>query len=254
MLPALRIVSVKLRDLLRKFDVELSRCSTSALHGRLKALIEQQEIDCVLDVGANTGQFAEFLRTVGYRGNIVSFEPAAAPFRILKEKSVAAEKKKVHGMWLAQQVGLGSREEERILNVAKAGTLSSLYESNEYGRERFPEEVLDHQESIRITRLDKLYPSLQQTTCAKNIFLKIDTQGHDLEVFRGALECHSQLRLLMMELSVSPIYDEIPDWQSVMQEVQDAGFSLAGLFAINYGRSGEVIEFDGLFVSKTIHP
>lgn len=45
-----------------------------ALH--LGQLLSKLEIDCVLDVGANVGQYRDFLRDqVLYRGTIVSFEP-----------------------------------------------------------------------------------------------------------------------------------------------------------------------------------
>ena len=45
----------------------------------LQRLLERLEVDCVIDVGANRGQYHDQLRdAVGYRGRIVSVEPMSA--------------------------------------------------------------------------------------------------------------------------------------------------------------------------------
>ncbi|HXU82134.1 MAG TPA: FkbM family methyltransferase, partial [Polyangia bacterium] len=50
-------------------------------------LLAQQQIDAVLDVGANVGQYALLLRSWGYRGRIISFEPLSAQFQQLKAQA-----------------------------------------------------------------------------------------------------------------------------------------------------------------------
>jgi hypothetical protein len=45
--------------------------------------LESRQINLVLDVGANSGQFGVALRAGGYCGSIISFEPATKPFEQL---------------------------------------------------------------------------------------------------------------------------------------------------------------------------
>jgi hypothetical protein len=49
----------------------------------LLRLFELLQINCVIDVGANQGQYGRFLRAIGYRGNIISFEPSGDDYDLL---------------------------------------------------------------------------------------------------------------------------------------------------------------------------
>ena len=49
--------------------------------------IENRQIDTVIDVGANVGQFGESLRSGGYKGKIVSFEPTKSAYQVLSKKA-----------------------------------------------------------------------------------------------------------------------------------------------------------------------
>jgi len=53
----------------------------------MKSLLERLGITLLLDVGANTGMFAESLRLMGYKGRIVSFEPNPVDHAELAERA-----------------------------------------------------------------------------------------------------------------------------------------------------------------------
>ena len=236
-------MQLAIRDLLRHWDLDITRLSYGrSLAGRLKILLQRLEIDCALDVGANVGKYAMSLRVLGFEGPIISFEPATIPFRLLKERA------EQEPWWQAHQLALGSFDGERALNVMRDSDLNSFHDPNAYGAKCFAGDVIDHQETVPVARLDSI--SMKHFPKAKNIFLKIDAQGHDLEVFRGALGCLSQIALLQTELSVCSIYEDTPDWQSAIREIKGAGFVLGGLFAVSYNQDREVIEFDGLFIRE----
>ena len=132
----------------------------------------------------------------------------------------------------------------------RSDDLTSFYQPSEFGMGSMRGEVLDHKESVRVTRLDSVCKTIDAVQKSRSVLLKIDTQGHDLEVFRGAQGCLPKVTLLLMERSVNPIYDGTPDWKSVIDEVTKAGFAIAGMFAVSYDEWDRVIEFDCLFVPR----
>ena len=64
------------RKLVRRFGYDIAPFPGGAKHWtQIISLLARHEVDCVLDVGANVGQYANAIRKNGYQGRIVSFEP-----------------------------------------------------------------------------------------------------------------------------------------------------------------------------------
>lgn len=209
---------------------------------KLKHILSGGSITCVVDVGANVGQFAAGLRRSGYAGPIVSFEPVQAHFDSLS-KACSDDP-----LWTCHRLALGSCSNELTLNVMSDGVFSSFLDPSRDGKEQFPANVIDHKEMTQVQRLDAIFGTLMDGDSGRRVFLKIDTQGYDLEVFRGSAGCLDSIALLQMELSVRPIYENAPRWLDVVREVSGHGFSLAGLDVVNQDSRLAVIEYDGLFV------
>src|SRR5512134_826462 len=89
-------------------------------------LFDMLGIDCVLDVGANIGQFHEFLRLhVGYTGCVVSFEPVREMVERLRDAARA------DAAWTVHPIALGERDGSAEIAVMVERTLSSMLPRNE---------------------------------------------------------------------------------------------------------------------------
>ena len=113
-------------NLVRRPEHFMQDKSDGTQEGHLVALLAKLEVDLVLDVGANNGQYAKGIRRAGYAGPIISFEPAPEPFAKLRK---ASEK---DPDWKAVQAALGSASGVGQLNLARASALNSFLAPNEY--------------------------------------------------------------------------------------------------------------------------
>jgi FkbM family methyltransferase len=115
-------------------------------------------ISCVLDVGANRGQFATRLREAGYRGRIVSYEPVAHLYAALAE--AAADDPE----WLVKPWALGDCEGTADINVVP-GTMSSLLPASDFGKEWSSKLRQPHTETITIHRVDDILALQSEVSC-----------------------------------------------------------------------------------------
>ena len=201
-------------------------------------LLRACRVNLVLDVGANKGQFATRLREAGYRGQIASFEPSSEPFRTLAR--VSAEDPK----WTVHNMALGSEEGTAELHVAK-GPLSSLQPANEFGKEWRDSLADTHTEQVQVRTLKAMFEELTADLDAPRVFLKMDTQGFDHEVFAGAGDALSSVVGLQSELSSLPIYEGAPRLTDQLEVYEQAGFEVVGIYPVGRDRrTMRVIEFD----------
>lgn len=197
----------------------------------LKQLLSQLKIDCVLDVGANRGQFASELRKIGYTGLIVSFEPIGSEYTVMQALF------KNDDNWRGFQIALGSKDESATIMIPNLTVMSSILQP--IG----PEKNL-REETFEIRRLDGLLPDLIEQLGVSNVFLKMDTQGYDLEVFKGADDCLETIAGLQSEISIRPLYKDMPHYTEVFEVYENAGFSLYNLSVVNRIENGGLLEMN----------
>ena len=221
------------------YDVTTFPAGSQRVDAHLSMLLNRLEIDCVLDVGANRGQFGSLLRRIGYSGGIVSFEPVAACFEELHHAT------RNDPLWEARQLALGESDCTLPIHVTASTDFSSFLVPNEYCRNTFGNgPVQTATEDVRVRRLDEVLDEEPLARRSSRIFLKMDTQGYDREVLSGAAACMDRIIAVQSELSVRPVYDAAPRYLDALQWFESAGYELTGLFPVNRDRALRVIEMD----------
>jgi FkbM family methyltransferase len=205
-------------------------------------VLRKLEINCVLDVGANKGQFARRLRRLGFSGRIASFEPVPDLLAHLRSSAESDPD------WFIHPFALGEEEGTAEINVVP-GKMSSMREASDFGREWATKLRDTHPETIEVRRLDSVLDEATAGVQDPRILLKLDTQGFDLQAFRGAGSRITEMLALQSELACVPIYDGMPRMPEQLSEYESAGFEISALFPVSrHRKSMRVIEFDVLMV------
>ena len=207
---------------------------------RRRRLLKNLQVDLVIDVGANTGQYASELRGIGYRGQVLSFEPLLEPFKILSHRASAAPK------WHAIQSAIGPSPGPADLYVAaNGGASSSFLPMLQEVVLNAPEASYVGTERVMIRRLDEA--SGEAVGLAHATFLKADVQGYELEVLDSAIGIMPGIVGLQLEISLVPLYEGAPSFIAVLQRASDFGFALVGLEPGFAATDGRLLQVDGLF-------
>ena len=235
-----------IRNVLNKcgFDIVRLRNSNDNFSKHILNVFADKKIDCIIDVGANAGQYGMFLRGIGYKGHIVSFEPINSVFNLLKTKCDRDDK------WSCYNLALGDKNEEKIINVYKSTVFSSFLKANAYSKNiwRSLEDVKP--ESVKVVKLEDVYEDMIGSLGCTNCMLKLDTQGYDKHVFDGARGCLKHIAVLQSELSLIPVYDGMPQVYDLLREFHKNNFYISGMYPINRDESLAVIEYDCVLVRR----
>lgn len=213
---------------------------------RLGRQVALQGIDLVLDVGANDGGYGRLLRSLGYGGDILSFEPLSDAHAAL-ERAVAHDRR----WFVAPRMALGEEEGQVSINVAGNSASSSLLPMGELHAQAAPTSRYLRQESVPLARLDSLKHEALERSSA--VLLKVDTQGYEMPVLRGAGRLlQTVVRGVQVELSVTPLYQGAADYRAVIDWLAGEGFELWNVLpGFVDPRNGRMLQFDGVFFRST---
>jgi FkbM family methyltransferase len=200
------------------FDLHRLTPDSNPAFQLLKAL-NRFEVDLVLDVGANIGQFASELRSVGYKGNLVSFEPLSAAHMALSKVADRDPK------WYVYPRGaIGAHDGEIAINIAGNSVSSSVLPMMESHAAAAEASVYVGVESVPLRRLDSVAP--EYLAKSRQPFLKIDAQGFEWQVLDGAREILPRIQGVLCELSLVPLYEGVRLWMDMIHRLEAEGFTL----------------------------
>ena len=183
----------------------------------IREIMNAASINCVLDVGANVGQFGRFLRDEGFSGTLLSFEPIASVYSELSRAIVKEPN------WSCRRAALGELDGSAEINVSKNYVSSSLLKAKEWSIS--VEEGISelNREIVPLHRLDTIWPELPIPLSHASIMLKIDVQGLELQVLRGLGDRISEINLFLLETSLIPVYEGEPTFEDVVAELRATG-------------------------------
>jgi FkbM family methyltransferase len=214
-------------------------------------LFDFLDIDLVLDVGANKGQYYELLRQqVGYQGQVISFEPVPHLATDLQKKAVNSSR------WQVEGLALGSSSGSLDFNVMRNTEMSSFLRPD---HSRVGDLFSEHSEieqvvQVEVSTVDTILPKVISKYGSKNVFLKLDTQGFDLEVLKGASASLAGIAALQSEISMTAIYAGMPSYHEVIQFLEDQDFAVSGIYPNNFVFFPRGLEFDCYMINRTRIP
>jgi FkbM family methyltransferase len=220
------------------FDVERKRPV-------LIDLLARHEVGTVLDVGANVGQYARRLRAWGFRGRIISFEPLESAADELARAGRGDDLRSVY------RFALGEEDRNETLNVSAASVFSSIRPVLGGLQTVFEGAAPVARQAIEVRRLDSVFHELPLGPGA--VFLKVDTQGYEREVIRGAEKSLRAIAGVQLEVSLTPLYEGEATLTETVALMEAHGFVPSMMEPVAYDEHSQaLLQIDCTFVRREL--
>lgn len=235
----------RMKNLIRGFGIDIIRFpQKNSFTERFGTILNESEVDLILDIGANKGQFGKSLGPIGYKGKILSFEPVSTVYEKLNEAA------KTNPNWrIYEQCCIGNREGETVINISNLVGNSSILDikSTNFNVKNSHYIAKESVKQITLATLNS-DPDLQN---AKNVFVKMDIQGFEHFVLSKLDEVNYNIVGFYIELSLVKLYDKQEDYLFICNLLRKYDFDLVYVEPESV-RSGRMIQFNGLFLKKDL--
>ncbi len=205
----------------------------------------------VMDVGARDGLSPYFSKYEEKLSNIVLVEPDPDEQIKLQEKYANA---------LIIDKGLGSKQQDVKLNLCRKEAVSSIYEPNT----SFLDNYNNSERFDVVKKIDISLTTIDLIASEYNIemdYMKLDTQGYELEILKGARNSLRKTIMLEVEIEYSEMYKGQPLFFDVVKYLDEIGFQLLDLSKVYwrskksklfYNTKGRLVFGDALFIKKDL--
>jgi FkbM family methyltransferase len=240
-----RAIVYRARTLLRERGLEMGRANPDCPPYSFLQLVvfPTLGINCVFDVGASRGEFGQHLRDYGYRGRIVSFEPASENYEVLSARA------KQDPLWITYRFALGDQAETRELNVTRGSFWPSFLPPSAYGLQEYYDEIeVVTREPVEVRTMTSVFEESTRGIAVPRVYLKLDTQGYDRQVLQGAEQFLDRVPVLQTELSFQQEYEGMTPAPEMIAFLEQRGYALSAIFKVFRDSQLVLSEADGIFV------
>jgi FkbM family methyltransferase len=205
-----------IQQLLTRTHWDIHRGVPLAIHRQ--AVLRRLSQVSVLDVGANEGLYAEAMRTAGFTGSIYSFEPLPDAFSLL------AARASVDPRWTAVNAACGEAAGRLEIHRSQNSVSSSILSMKPAHQESAPSSAyVGAAIPCDVITLDDYFGARDQS---ERFYLKMDVQGFEDRVLRGAKATLSRVDALETEISLTDLYEGQASWHELVGGLLDE-FELA---------------------------
>jgi len=231
-----------LRNLLHSFGLDVKRVTPSAR--RRFMFLRNYGVNTVFDVGANTGQFADEVKESLPDAWVYSFEPVADVYQKLLLCRASR-----YGKFKAFNLALGDADGEQTFFRNAFTQSSSLLPLTKTQREVFPHTAEVKTQQVEVRRLDTLISEGAFPELTRNIALKMDVQGYEDRVLKGATSFLQNTKAVICEINFLRFYETQCFFAEVYDIMRSSGFLYMGsLFNYLNRYNGNPLFEDVLFV------
>lgn len=204
---------------------------------------ERLNIQTIIDIGSNEGQFINEIETILPGRKIYAFEPIPACFKKMLANTGSSNVS-------AYNIGLSDIEGSTEINISSNLVSSSILNMEELHKSSYPESKYIKKETIELKRLDTVFEDIELTD---NILIKVDVQGYEEKVIKGGEKTFSKAAALIIESAFEPFYAGQWLFDDLYTHLSAKGFKFMG-FAdqVTSKKTGIPIYADAIFIKKNI--
>jgi FkbM family methyltransferase len=199
---------------------------------------------CVIDVGANEGQWASAFLDLISPEKLIVIEPGPAAFAALQKRFGSRANIALHN------VAIGETNGVTTLRVTRDSTGASVLPPREEMRELIGSNwSVETEVECPMRTLDTLLAGMAEIS-----LLKIDVQGYEKEALAGAAETLAKTKFLLIELNYMPQYVG-GSWFAEIHELLTGKFGFVLVDATKpLCLNGRASMSDGLYVNEALVP
>ena len=181
--------------------------------------LENHDIRTIVDIGANTGQFAAMIHRVCPGARILSFEPIADCFEELQSTLEGIPGSR------AFKLALGDTKGPSVMNRSEFTPCSSMLTLTGLVCKDHPDAAKITRESVQAARLDDI---LHGDELEPELLVKIDVQGYEDKVIQGGTSTLARASFVAMEVTFYEEYEGQPSFDFLYRMMVDLGFAFRG--------------------------